>query len=209
MPLFVRECRAHVVVDQFLRQCYSDDSRSQHQHVHVVVLDTLVCRIGVVTQAGAHSGNFVCGYGSSYSAAADQDGAIHGAVEDALAHCLGVIGIVDWIGAVGAKIDDFVTLFAQVCRDLLLQRKSGMVGADADLHALLATLLASISLATLMIASGVKPNFFCSSLSGAEAPKVFIPMRAAGLRTYCAHPYVEACSTEMRFCTAAGRTLSL
>jgi len=33
----------------------------------------------------------------------------------------------------------------------------------------------SISRARSMICSGSKPNFRCNSLSGAEAPKVFIP----------------------------------
>ncbi len=37
-------------------------------------------------------------------------------------------------------------------------------------------LLPSSSLATVVTCSGSNPNLFCSSLSGAEAPKVCIPM---------------------------------
>src|SRR5215468_9780363 len=102
-----------------------------------------------------------------------------------------------------------MALFAQMSGDFLLQWKSRVIGADRNLHAPMATFLANISLATLTIASGVNPNFFCSSFSGADAPNVFMPMRAPGLCTYCAQPYVDACSTEIRFSTDDGNTLSL
>src|SRR4029078_9976932 len=40
------------------------------------------------------------------------------------------------------------------------------------------------SFAASTMRSGVKPNFVCSSLSGAEAPNVFMPMRCPLLLTY-------------------------
>jgi hypothetical protein len=43
--------------------------------------------------------------------------------------------------------------------------------------------LPSSSLATAVTRSGSKPNFFCSSLSGAEAPNVFIPITRPAVPT--------------------------
>src|SRR5215467_6576947 len=47
----------------------------------------------------------------------------------------------------------------------------------------LGQLLPSCCLAAETTWSGSKPNFFCSSLSGAEAPKVFMPMTRPELPT--------------------------
>src|SRR5262249_9126380 len=67
---------------------------------------------------------------------------------------------------------------------------------------------ATCSRAAARTRSGVKPNFFCSSLSGAEAPKGCMPMASPVVPTYRCQPKVEACSTETRAVTAGGRTLS-
>src|SRR5262249_6709780 len=56
--------------------------------------------------------------------------------------------------------------------------------------------------------SGSKPNFRCSSLSGAEAPKVFMPMMRPDGPTYRSQPRVDACSTATRAVTSGGSTLS-
>src|SRR4051812_37617279 len=45
-------------------------------------------------------------------------------------------------------------------------------GKDTDRRQAVRPTRASCSLAAATIFSGVKPNFFCSSLSGADAPKV-------------------------------------
>src|SRR5262249_35448817 len=56
--------------------------------------------------------------------------------------------------------------------------------------------------------SGVKPNFFCNSFSGADAPKVFMPNVFPPSPTYRSQPKVELASTDTRAVTAEGRTLS-
>ena len=63
--------------------------------------------------------------------------------------------------------------------------------------------------ATLTTFSGVNPNLVCSSLSGADAPKVFIPMVSPSEPVYLAQPKVDACSTATRAVTDGGKTLSL
>ena len=54
--------------------------------------------------------------------------------------------------------------------------------------------LPSISFTVATTRSGSNPNFFCSSLSGADAPNVFMPMTRPASPTYRSHPKVEACS---------------
>src|SRR5581483_6959403 len=56
------------------------------------------------------------------------------------------------------------------------------------------------------IASRVKPKRVRRSLSGADAPKVCMPMRAPSVPVQRSHPKVDACSTETRARTAGGRT---
>ena len=46
-------------------------------------------------------------------------------------------------------------------------------------------------LAAATMFSGVKPNFFCSSLSGADAPNVSIPSATPAAPTYRAQPSVD------------------
>src|SRR6516165_3323177 len=75
----------------------------------------------------------------------------------------------------------------------------------SSLHFLCA---ASCAFAAATTDSTVNPNFFCNSLSGADAPNVFIPTTVPVGPTYCCQPNVDACSTATRAVTPAGITLS-
>ena len=66
----------------------------------------------------------------------------------------------------------------------------------------------SCSLAAATTCSGVNPNFFCNSFSGADDPKVFMPNAFPLGPTYRSQPKVELASTDTRAVTADGRTLS-
>src|SRR5262249_61382275 len=66
----------------------------------------------------------------------------------------------------------------------------------------------SSSLAAVATRSRSNPNFSCSAFSGAEAPKVFMPMTRPELPTLRSHPNVDACSTATRAVTDGGRTLA-
>jgi hypothetical protein len=59
----------------------------------------------------------------------------------------------------------------------------------------------SSSLAAATTRSGSNPKCLWSSLSGAEAPNVFMPMIRPDVPTYRSHPRVEASSTAIRACT--------
>src|ERR1700693_1454665 len=54
----------------------------------------------------------------------------------------------------------------------------------------------------------VNPNCCCSTFSGADAPKVFIPRIAPVNPVYFVQPQVEACSTATRAVTEGGSTVS-
>src|SRR5438132_9982870 len=79
---------------------------------------------------------------------------------------------------------------------------------EDDIHGLSTAALPNSSFAAATTRSGSKPNFLWSSLSGAEAPKVFMPMMWPEAPTYRSHPKVEACSTATRAVTLGGSTLS-
>src|SRR5712692_5843308 len=68
--------------------------------------------------------------------------------------------------------------------------------------------LASERRAASTTCSAVNPNFVWSSLRGAEAPNVCIPMTSPPAPTYRLQPKVEACSTPTRAPTAGGSTAS-
>src|SRR6476659_5267228 len=57
----VGESGLQEVPHQLPRQLEADDPRSEGEDVHVVVLDALMGRIAVVTQAGADAGQLVRG----------------------------------------------------------------------------------------------------------------------------------------------------
>ena len=92
---------------------------------------TLVRRIRIVAKTGTNSRNFVCRDGGANATAADQNSALNGAVENASAYRFRVIGIVNGIGVIGALVDHFMPSIAEEFHDLLLERKSCVVGADA------------------------------------------------------------------------------
>src|SRR5206468_12240373 len=64
----------------------------------------------------------------------------------------------------------------------------------------------SCFLASSTMRSALKPNFFCSSFSGADAPKVLMPRTLPVRPTYWCQPNVEAISTATRAVTDDGMT---
>src|SRR6476469_8843223 len=97
-----------------------------------------------------------------------------------------------------------MSVFPKMLNKHLFQCKAGMIRTDGNLHGF----FGNSSRAAATTASGVKPNLFCNSLSGAEAPNVRIPRLLPAWPTYCAQPKVDACSTEILAVTLCGSTLS-
>src|SRR5712691_9942297 len=191
-------------------QLYADHPGPENQNVHGIVLDALMGRVGVVAKAGADTGQLVGRHGGSYSAPADQHAPLHHTCQHRAGQPLGHIRIVHRFQAVGAEILDLVPQRAERGDEVLLERVTRVIGGNGDHHrgVTASCLRASWARAAWTTCSTVKPNFFCSSLSGADAPKVSIPILAPVGPTYRSQPKVPACSTETRAVTSGGRTLS-
>ena len=95
VPLFAAEGRGEKRVDQRPRQRRADHARAEAQHVHVVVLDRLPRRVGVVADRGANAGKLARRDRRAGAAAADDDAAIGLPVAHGLRHRFGDVGVVD------------------------------------------------------------------------------------------------------------------
>src|SRR6476646_1002603 len=143
-----------------------------------------------MTKSGTYTGNFICGHGCAHSATADKNAALCSAMQYATRNRFSIIRIIHGRGAVSADVSQLMGAFLEMLNKHLLQCKAGMVRTDGDLHGF----FGNSSRAAATTASGVKPNLFCNSLSGAEAPNVRIPRLLPAWPTYCAQPKVDACS---------------
>ena len=127
MSLLAREASIQERLNQLVGEFDTDDTTAEHQYVHVVVLNALVRRIGVVAQSGADPGNPVCGHRRANAAPAEQDAALGPVLTQGSTHGLRIIGIVHRIGAVGAQVEDLAMLRGQKSLHVLLKCKSGMI----------------------------------------------------------------------------------
>ena len=127
----VQEC-----LHQLAGKLDTDDTTAEHQYVHVVVLDALVRRVGVVTQSGANPWNPVRGHRRANTAPAEQDAALGPVLAQGSTDGLGIVGIVHRIGAVGAQVEDFPIVRGQEGFHRLLKCKSGMIRTYRDAHRL-------------------------------------------------------------------------
>ena len=122
--------------DQFARQLDADHPRAEHQHIHVVVLDTLARRVSIVAKPGADSGKLVGRHRRADAAAANQHAAFGSAVEHSPPDRLGKIRIVHRSVAIGAFIDHLMSLPAQILGNDLFQIEAGMIRANDNAHGL-------------------------------------------------------------------------
>src|SRR6516162_2803585 len=123
-------------LNQLVGEFDTDDTTAEHQHVHVIVLNALVRRIGVVAQSGADPGNPVGGHRRANAAPAEQDAAHGPLLAQGSTHGLSIIGIVHRIGAVGAQVEDLAMLRGQEDFHRLLKCKSRVIRTYRDAHCL-------------------------------------------------------------------------
>src|SRR5438045_6152855 len=130
-----------------------------------------------MTKSGANSGNLVRRHRNSNPTATNEDPALRAPFPQSVANQDCKVRIVGRHSIVCAQIANIPLFFLQVVEDCFFQLEPSVVRSNYNLHATpLALVLLTISCAAAMIASAVKPNFFCSSFKGSEAPKVFIPI---------------------------------
>ena len=159
---------------ELARQLVADDPAAEHEHVHVVVLDALVGGVAVVAQARANPGDTVGRHRGPDAAAAQDDPAIGAILAHRGAHRRGVIRVIDAFITVGADVQHLSVLARYEHFDGFLQREACVIRSDCYPHVQLSRPIRRLAFATTF--SGVNPNFFCNSPSGADAPNVSIPI---------------------------------
>ena len=120
--------------DQFPCEGRADDARTQHEHVHVVVLDALMRGVCIVTQARSDPGQFVCRDAGTNAAPAHQDAPVHAAFSDRSPDSFGVIRIIHGFRPVSSEIRDVVAKRAHELHDGLLEWKPGVIRGHSDAH---------------------------------------------------------------------------
>lgn len=111
--------------------------RTDTEHVHVVMLDTLVGRVGVMANRRANAGDFVSRNADADPAATDQNAAIRLAADDLASDGFSKVGIITTSLIVRSTIDHASDGNAQVrtadqFHNQLFERESGMIAADGD-----------------------------------------------------------------------------
>ncbi len=135
MTLFsVEACgqkRAHEVGGE----ARADHLRAEAEDVHVVVLDSLVRGVDVMTDGCPDTGDLARGDGGADAGAADENAALGLTILDGRAELGRLVGVVDphRVG-VGAEVYDLVPLLAERLENPVPQVDSPVVERDSDLH---------------------------------------------------------------------------
>src|ERR1022692_1323899 len=138
------------------------------------MLHALMRGVIVVAESRANAGEFVGRDANAHARSAHQHAALGLPVAHGVTDELREIGIVRRRGVAGAEIRNIVAIGPQIGEDDLLQPEPGVISRYGDFHfPAFASFLASSA-----TRSAVKPNFVSNSFSGADAPKVCIPMLA-------------------------------
>ena len=112
----------------------ADDSAPDGDHVRIVVFDSLVRSVCVVRLSASDAGDLVGGDGGTGPRSAHEHATLGPALGDGSADGGGIVGVIDWLGVVGAEVGDRVTGRSSNPCKLVLQLISGVVGADGDAH---------------------------------------------------------------------------
>src|SRR4051794_23072530 len=116
-------------------QARADDFRPEANHVHVIVLDALMRRVGVVTDRRADPTHLARRNCRADARAADEDAALGIAAEDRLAELPRLVGIVDPDRVrIGAEIDDVVPVLLQRVQDAAAQVHAPVVERSGNDH---------------------------------------------------------------------------
>src|SRR5689334_11866868 len=104
MPFFSAKFRVDKCAHQLQGNRRPDDTSAHDQYVEVVVLNSLVRGIVVMTQTSTNAWNFIGRHSRSNAAAADQDAALGLAIPHRYSYSFGKVRVIHWLGVVCAKI---------------------------------------------------------------------------------------------------------
>src|SRR5262249_36133429 len=117
------------------RELAADDLGAEAEHVHVVVLDTLVRGIDVVADRGADPVELAGRDRGADAQAADEDAAVRGTGGERVRDVRGLVGIVDARRRrVGPEVDDLVTERLDLREQALPQGDAAVVERNRDSH---------------------------------------------------------------------------
>lgn len=135
MAFGARELRPKERDDELGGERWSDDARSQRQHVHLIVLHALMRRECVVAERRSNANEFVRRHRRADATAAQQHAAFGATIENGARNAFGEIRVV-------VTLDDFERTAIQCLvsgatngvENYLLERKAGVISTHRDDH---------------------------------------------------------------------------
>ncbi len=127
-------------VDQPYGLVVRDEAGGQHQHVGVVVQADQLGHLGNPAESRANPLVFVEGHGHPFARAAEADAEVDLALFDRFGERVGVVGVVDALGRVGAEIEDLAPFGLEVAHQKFLHFVAGVVAGDTDFFHLMRVL---------------------------------------------------------------------
>src|SRR5436190_8488232 len=199
------ELRGQEGADELGGERRADDLGPEAEDVHVVVLDPLMRRIGVVADRRADPRELARGDRRANARAADEDAALGLAAENRLADLPRLVRVVDpdRVG-VHAAVEDVVPELRERREHRVAQVEAAVVERGDDVHVTRSS--SAVAFATTL--STLKPSRSSTVVPGADAPKRSSETLSPRSPTQRFHPSETPASTESRAWTSGGRTSS-
>jgi hypothetical protein len=119
---------------EIIRKVRSNDSCSQDQDIHIVMLNALMGRVAIVTDSRSYPRNLVNGDGGAYAASAYQYSSVCLVVKNRHSQSLGIIRIIGWLTVMSPNIQYLMPQFLNAEEHLLFHLESGMIGTKHNAH---------------------------------------------------------------------------
>jgi hypothetical protein len=132
MAIFVGELSTEERRNKLSGDFIADHTRAEHEHVHVIVFDSLMGGVGIMAEAGAHTRDLVGGNGCANAASADQNPALGAASHNRPADGSGDVWVVNRLLIVRADVIDFMAQSCDKLGERLFQLISGVIGSKND-----------------------------------------------------------------------------
>ena len=111
-----------------------NEAAREADDVATVVLAEKMGKIGRLDGRGTDAGHFVGHDGHAKPGAADEHAAVSIAAGNRARNLVGIVGVIDGVGRVGAEVEHLVSKRAQViCKGSLLV-EAAMIGSDGNAH---------------------------------------------------------------------------
>lgn len=171
MALLIAECRGDEGPCQLQGHRRPDHPGTQAENVHVVMFYALMSGIGIVTHSRPYAFDLVRGNRRPHTAAADEDPANSLAGIHGLPNRPRKVRVIHRRSVVRPEIQNFMLISSQFSNEEFLELETGMVTCECEFHF-------STFRAALATASAVMPKPLNTASTGADMPKVDMPMNS-------------------------------